>query len=239
MQMEAPMSTTTEMRSEQATSKALAVDTKLEVIIIPVSDVDRSKRFYQRLGWRLDADIDDGKGFRAAQVTPPGSECSVIFGTGLSTSAPGSGQGLVLVVDDLEAARADLARHGAEVSEPFHNAFNPSGATGRARGRDPQGKPYSTFASFRDPDGNEWLLQEVPIRLPGRVTSYRGLINDAATLTELLREAEQRHGTYEATAPRHHWSHWYAAYMVAREHGRSPDEAAEDAARHMKLVPAG
>jgi hypothetical protein len=165
------------------------------------------------------------------QLTPPGSPCSVIFGKGVTDAAPGSAEGL-LVVDDLDAARADLIARGIAVSEPFHDGFHPAGK-GRAPGRDPQDRSYLTFASVRDPDGNEWLLQEIKTRLPGRVETYEGLSN-TSTLTELLRETEERHGTYEATAPKHHWSTWYAAYIVAREHGRTPDEAATDAARNVE-----
>jgi catechol 2,3-dioxygenase-like lactoylglutathione lyase family enzyme len=208
-----------------------AADLKVEVVAIPVSDVDRAKRFYEGLGWRLDADFSSGENWRLVQMTPPGSPCSIMFGTGFTTAAPGSVQGTFLVVNDLEAARAELTGRGAEVSEVFHfegdllNARN----EGRTAGRDPQGRSYFSFASFNDPDGNGWLLQEVTTRLPGR-----GLSSDIATLTELLQETERRHGAYEPTAPKHHWSEWYAAYMVARERGRTADEAADDSARHIE-----
>jgi catechol 2,3-dioxygenase-like lactoylglutathione lyase family enzyme len=205
---------------------AATVDLKLEVVVIPVSDVDRAKRFYGNLGFRLDADFA-GDGWRAVQMTPPGSPCSIHFGKGLTTAVPGSVQGLYLVVDDIEAARAELARNGV-VSDAFH--FDSIGGP-RLPGPDPDRRSYFSHASFSDPDGNSWLLQEVTTRFPGR-----GLSRDVATLTELLRETEQRHGEYESTAPKHHWSGWYAAYVVARERGKTPDEAARDAALHMQGV---
>jgi catechol 2,3-dioxygenase-like lactoylglutathione lyase family enzyme len=201
------------------------VDMKLEVVVIPVSDVDRAKRFYEGLGWRLDADFA-GDDWRAVQLTPPGSPCSIHFGKGVTTAAPGSVQGLFLVVDDIEAARAELIAKGADVSEPFHYA----GVRGpRLAGPDPERGSYRSYASFSDPDGNSWLLQEIKTRLPGR-----GLSLDVAALTELLRETEQRHGQYEPTAPKHHWSAWYAAYIVARERGKTPEEAAQDGALHIE-----
>src|SRR5438477_8858487 len=226
----------TEMRSEDATqdSKAGMVDLKLEVVIVPVSDVDRAKRFYQSLGWRLDADFASGDDWRVVQLTPPGSPCSILFGKGLTTAVPGSVQGNFLVVDDLEAARAELIRHDVDASEVFHFAggLHVDGTKGRVAGPDPKGGSYRSWASFSDPDGNSWLLQEIKTRLPGRGTGSM----DVATLTELLRETEEHHGPYEATAPKHHWSGWYAAYIVARERGRTPEEAAEDAGRHMDSV---
>jgi catechol 2,3-dioxygenase-like lactoylglutathione lyase family enzyme len=201
------------------------VDMKLEVVVIPVSDVDRAKRFYEGLGWRLDADFA-GDDWRAVQLTPPGSPCSIHFGKGVTTAAPGSVQGLFLVVDDIEAARAELIAKGADVSEPFHYA----GVRGpRLPGPDPERGSYRSYASFSDPDGNSWLLQEIKTRLPGR-----GLSLDVAALTELLRETEQRHGQYEPAAPKHHWSAWYAAYIVARERGKTPEEAAQDGALHIE-----
>jgi catechol 2,3-dioxygenase-like lactoylglutathione lyase family enzyme len=198
------------------------VDLKLEVITIPVADIDRAKRFYEGLGWRLDADFS-GDGWRAVQLTAPGSPCSIHLGT---SAAPGSAQGLFLAVEDIEAARADLIRKGVDVSEPFHYA----GIRGpRLPGPDPDRGSYRSYASFSDPDGNGWLLQEIKTRLPGR-----GLSLDVATLTELLQETEKRHGAYEPTAPKHHWSGWYAAYVVARERGRTPDEAANEATLHIE-----
>jgi catechol 2,3-dioxygenase-like lactoylglutathione lyase family enzyme len=214
---------TTQMSSEQTakTPSAATVDLKLEVVVIPVSDVDRSKHFYERLGWRLDADLHGAGNWHAMQFTPPGSPCSIHFGTGITTAAPGSSKNLYLVVSDIEAARAELIGRGVEVSETFHfTGFGGSPVPGPA----PNGGSYATFATFSDPDGNSWLLQEIKTRLPGR-----GLSNlDVPTLTELLREAEQRHGAYEPTAPKHHWSDFYAAYIVAREHGQAAEEAARD-----------
>jgi catechol 2,3-dioxygenase-like lactoylglutathione lyase family enzyme len=196
---------------------AETVDLKLEVVVLPVSDVDRAKRFYEGLGWRLDADFV-GEDWRAVQLTPPGSPCSIHFGKGVTMAVPGSVQGLFLIVDDIEAARAELIAKGADVSEPFHYG----GILGpRLPGLDPERRSYASYASFSDPDGNGWLLQEIKTRLPGR-----GLSLDVTNLRELLRETEQRHGEYEPTAPKHHWSEWYAAYIVARERGRTSDEAA-------------
>jgi len=205
------------------------VDLKLEVVVLPVADVDRSKRFYEGLGWRLDADFSGVDGFRGVQMTPPGSPCSIHFGRKITTAAPGSIKNLYLVVSDIEAARRELRAKGADVSETFHFA----GFGGPMMpGPDPGGNSYATLATFSDPDGNSWLLQEVKTRLPGR-----GLSNlDVASLTGFLREAETRHGDYEATAPKHHWSDWYAAYIVAREQGRTPEDAVRDGGRHMESV---
>ena len=203
---------------------AATVDLKLEAVVLPVSDVDRAKRFYEGLGWRLDADFA-GEDWRAVQLTPPGSPCSIHFGIGVTTAVPGSVQGLLLVVDDVEAARTELIAKGADVSEPFHF----TGIRGpRLPGPDPERRSYASYASFSDPDGNSWVLQEIKTRLPGR-----GLSLDAATLTEVLREAETHHGAYEPTAPKHHWSAWYAAYTIARERGKTPDDAATEAAQHV------
>jgi len=209
------------------------VDTRLEVVVIPVSDVDRAKRFYGSLGWRLDADFAFDNGIRVVQFTPPGSDCSIQFGTQITSAAPGSAQDLYLIVSDIDAARAELAARGAAISEVFHPAtpgaqFQPNAKNGRASGPAPEGASYRTFATFSDPDGNGWLLQEIRMRLPGR-----GLSMDVGTLTELLRETERHHGEYESTAPRHHWSDWYAAYVIARERGRTPDEAFKDAVLHV------
>ena len=149
---------------------AATTDLKLEVVVIPVSDVDRAKRFYESLGWRLDADFATGDDWRGVQLTPPGSPCSIIFGKGITTAAPGSAQGLMLIVDDIGSARAELVGHGADLSEVFHfeDGIHVTGTTGRAPGPDPQGRSYSSWASFSDPDGNGWLLQEIKTRLPGR-----------------------------------------------------------------------
>ncbi len=213
------------------TATATPLETKLEVIFVPVADVERSKRFYQGLGWRLDADFAAGDSWRVVQVTPPGSPCSVIFGKGVTTAVPGTVQGLLLIVDDIQAARAELAAHGAKVSEVFHfqGGLHVTGTDGRAPGPDPSGQSYRSFVSFSDPDGNGWLLQEIKTRLPGR-----GLSLDVASLTQLLREAEDRHGKYEPSAPKHHWSGYYAAYVIARQRGSSPDEAAQRAALNVE-----
>jgi len=203
------------------------VDLKLEVIVLPVADVDRSKRFYEGLGWRVDADFPGPNNWRAVQMTPPGSPCSIHFGRGITTAAPGSVKNSYLVVSDMEAARAVLRSRGAEVSEAFH--FDGFGGP-VVPGREPSGRTYATYATFADPDGNSWLLQEVTTRLPGRGVSNL----DVATLTDLLQDAEKGHGTYEPTAPKHHWSAWYAAYIVARQQGKSEEEAAKEGAANVQ-----
>ncbi len=210
---------------------ATAAELKLEVVIIPVADVDRAKRFYSGLGWRLDADFATGDDWRVVQLTPPGSPCSIIFGKGITTAVPGSVQGTFLIVSDIELARASLVERGAVVSEVFHfdGGLHVFGTNGRLTGHDPEGNSYRTWASFNDPDGNGWLLQEIKSRLPGR-----GMSLDAATLTELLREAEERHATYEQTAPTHEWSEWYSTYIIAREQGKTAEQAAKDGARHVE-----
>ena len=203
------------------------VDMRLEVVIIPVADVDRSKRFYGGLGWRLDADFATEDGWRVVQATPPGSPCSILFGRGITTAEPGSVKGTFLIVDDIGAARARIIERGVDVSEVFHfsGGLHVTGKEGRVGGPDPEGLSYRSWASFQDPDGNVWMLQEVKARLPGR-----GLGHDAATFTMLLREAEDRHGQFEPTAPKHHWSTWYASYILAREAGKTVDEASTEAA---------
>ena len=204
------------------------VDMKLEVVTVPVSDVDRAKRFYQSLGWRLDADIVRGDNFRAVQLTPPHSACSVAFGKGLTTGEPGSLRRLILAVYDIDPARADLVSRGIEVSEVFHLAG------GRVPGPDPEGRSYQTYASFSDPDGNEWLLQEIKTRLPGR--EWADLTTDVASRAALLHETSEHHDPYEKSHAPHNWWDWYAAYMVAREEGRTPDEASEAAGHYMQDV---
>ena len=203
-------------------------DMKLEVVTVPVSDVDRAKRFYQSLGWRLDADIAVGDAFRVVQLTPPQSPCSVAFGKGLTTAEPGSAQRLLLVVSDIDAARADLLSRGAEVSEVFHLAG------GRVPGPDPQRRSYQTYAAFSDPDGNAWLLQEIRTRLPGR--EWENLTGDVASRARLLRETAEHHDPYEKSHAPHNWWDWYAAYMDAREQGNTPDEASQAAGRYMDEV---
>jgi catechol 2,3-dioxygenase-like lactoylglutathione lyase family enzyme len=223
------MSTQTRSENPAPAPSTGTVETKLEVVVIPVSDVDRAKKFYGGLGWRVDADVTSGPDWRIVQMTPPGSPTSVQFGKGITTAGPGSVKGTYLVVEDIAAARAELIAKGADVSEPFHFA---SLGGPRIPGIDPERRTYNTRATFSDPDGNTWLLQEITTRLPGR--GFGGL--DVPTLTRLLREAEERHGAYERTAPKHHWSDWYAAFIVAREHGRTPEDAVQDAGRHMESV---
>ena len=220
---------TTEGSTQPASGK---VDMKLEVVVVPVSDVERAKRFYTGLGWRIDADFAFEDSWHVLQVTPTGSACSFFFGKGLTKAPPGSVKGLLLVVDDIEAARAAVKRAGVDVSEPFHfegDRLHFSSTQGRLPGPDPQRRSYFTLASFNDPDGNEWVFQEIKARFPGRGLSSL----DIPTLAPLLRETEEHHGKYEASAPKHHWSDWYAAYLVARERGRTPEEAEQDAAQHM------
>jgi catechol 2,3-dioxygenase-like lactoylglutathione lyase family enzyme len=217
-----------------SSASAATVDMKFEVVVIPVADVDRSKVFYSKLGWRLDADFAFDNGFRVVQFTPPGSGCSVQFGTKMTTAVPGSAQGLYLIVSDAEAVRKELVARGVEVSEVFHASkpgaqFRPE-SDGRVGGPAPDHRSYFSFATFNDPDGNTWLFQEITTRLPGR-----GLSNlDVTTLTELLREAEQHHGEFEPTAPKHHWSGWYAAYIVARQEGKASEEAAKEGKIHIE-----
>ena len=210
-----------------ATSPA-KVDMKFEIVVIPVSDVDRAKEFYARLGWRLDADFAQGDDWRAIQFTPPGSGCSVIFGKNVTKAAPGSSQGLYLIVSDIVAARNELARRGVEVSEVFHGSNVRTGTDepylfGRVRigGPEPAHASYSSFASFRDPDGNGWLLQEVTARLPGRIASTTTNYASANDLASAMRRAEAAHGEHEKRLGKRdeNWPAWYAAYMVAEQSG--------------------
>jgi catechol 2,3-dioxygenase-like lactoylglutathione lyase family enzyme len=211
----------TQVRSETAieTPNARRVDMKLEVVVIPVSDVDRAKRFYGDLGWRLDADFVVGDTFRVVQFTPPGSPSSIHFGTGVTSAVPGSAQGLYLVVSDIEAARAELVRRGAGVSDVFHVA---GPGQPPLSGRDPQRRSYFSYATFSDPDGNGWLLQEVTVRLPGRVDADDTTFASPAELASALRRAEAAHGEHEKrTGVRDaDWPNWYAAYMVAEQAGK-------------------
>jgi catechol 2,3-dioxygenase-like lactoylglutathione lyase family enzyme len=218
-----------QMVQAEVTPAAATVDLKLEVVVLPVADVERSKRFYEGLGWRVDGDFRNGPDWRAVQMTPPGSPCSIHFGTGISAAAPGSVKNLYLAVSNMAAARAELIGRGVAVSEPFH--FTSIGGTPQP-GPHPEGRSYATHATFSDPDGNSWLLQEITTRLPGR--GFSSL--DVATLTELLKDAERGHGQYEPTAPKHHWSDWYAAYIVALADGRTPEEAAAAGARRVDAV---
>jgi catechol 2,3-dioxygenase-like lactoylglutathione lyase family enzyme len=212
------------------------MDMKLEVIIIRVSDVDRAKAFYEKLGFRLDIDVVN-ENFRGIQFTPPRSDASIIFGKGVTSAASGSAD-LVLAVDNIDATREDLIARGVDVSEVFHYAggpFNNAVENPRVAGRDPEGRSYLSFASFEDPDANRWLLQEITTRLPGREwkSTQAGAI-DVATLAELLHETEQHHGQYEKTHGKHNWWEWYAPYFSARQNGKSPEEAATAADRYME-----
>ncbi|MGZ6909301.1 MAG: VOC family protein [Acidimicrobiia bacterium] len=200
-----------------------SVDLKLEAVVIPVSDVDRAKRFYERLGWRLDADLANGDSFRIVQLTPPGSACSVQFGIGLTSAAPGAAQEL-LVVSDIDAAHDELVRNGADPSEVFHDAtggYNRFDPAIRASGPDPERRTYASFVTFRDPDGNEWQLQEITSRLPGRIGSGTTSFGSAGDLASALRRAEAAHGEHEKrTGTRDlNWPAWYAAYVVAEQSG--------------------
>jgi catechol 2,3-dioxygenase-like lactoylglutathione lyase family enzyme len=206
------------------------VDMKFEIVVIPVSDIDRAKEFYANLGWRLDADYDNGKDFRIIQFTPPGSGCSVIFGRNVTGAAPGSAQGLYLIVSDIEAARKNLIRRGIKVSETFHGSGDAySGPDepylfGRVRvgGPDPEHRSYRSFASFHDPDGNGWLFQELTARLPGRIDSTAMTFASANDLASAFRRAEAAHGEHEKRTGQRdaNWPEWYAAYMVAEQSGK-------------------
>jgi catechol 2,3-dioxygenase-like lactoylglutathione lyase family enzyme len=197
---------------------ARALDMKLEVVVIPVSDVDRAKRFYESLGWRLDADFDRGDAFRAVQFTPPGSSCSIHFGRGITSAVPGSVQGLYLVVSDIEATRAELVERGVDVSEVFHRAVG----EGPLRGPDPARRSYASYATFSDPDGNGWLLQEVTARLPGRVDATDTLFTSSTELASALRRAAAAHGEHEKRTGQHDddWPDWYGQYIVAEQAGK-------------------
>jgi len=215
------------------------IDMKLEVVVLSVSDVDRAKAFYLGLGWRLDIDIAAGD-FRGVQITPHNSAASIIFGKGITSVKTGAAEILVLAVDNVDTARAELISRGVAVSEVFHYAagpFNNSVENPRISGRDPEGRSYFSFASFEDPDGNGWLLQEITTRLPGREwPSSRPPALDVAGLADLLRETAEHHDGFEKTHAEHHWWDWYASYLSARQSGRNSEEAAADADRYMKDV---
>jgi len=204
------------------------VATKLEIVVIPVSDVGRAKEFYGRLGWRLDADYDDGKGFRVIQFTPPGSGCSVIFGKNVTPAAPGSAQGLYLIVSDIEAARKDLLDRGVQISEVFHNDGVYAGTDEpflfggvRVSGPDPEHRSYRSFASFKDPDGNGWLFQEITTRLAGRIDSAATTFASASDLASAMRRASVAHGKHEERIGKAdpNWPDWYAEYMAREQSG--------------------
>src|SRR5208283_1210227 len=219
-----------ENRSNDARDARVArVDMKLEIVVIPVSDVDRAKEFYGGLGWRLDADFAAGDDFRVIQFTPPGSGCSVIFGKNVTAAAPGSAQGLYLIVSDIEATRGDLLEQGVEITEVFHDDAGVYAGTdqpylfGRRRvsGRDPEHRSYRSFASFSDPDGNGWLLQEITTRLPGRLDPAATSFASARDLASALRRAEAAHGEHEKRTGKRdeNWPDWYAEYMAAEQAG--------------------
>jgi len=220
-----------ETRSNDARDASVArVDMKLEIVVIPVSDVDRAKEFYGgKLGWRLDAVYDNGKDFRVIQFTPPGSGCSVIFGKNITAAAPGSSQGIYLIVSDIEAARKELAGRGIQISQVFHDAGGVYAGTDepylferlRVSGPDPEHRSYRSFASFHDPDGNGWLFQELTTRLPGRIDSATTTFASANDLASAFRRAEAAHGQHEKRIGQRdeNWPDWYAAYMVAEQAG--------------------
>jgi catechol 2,3-dioxygenase-like lactoylglutathione lyase family enzyme len=220
------MSTTEDRSDASGTASPKIVDLKLEVVVIPVSDVDRAKEFYGRLGWRLDADFPFDNGFRVVQFTPPGSGCSIQFGTNITSAAPGSAQGLYLIASDIEAARDELVARGAEVSEVFHAGtpgaqFQPDGTSGRVSGPAPDHASYSSFATFSDLEGNGWLLQNITTRLPGRIDAAETVFASTADLANALRRAAAAHGEHEKRIGEAdaNWPDWYADYMVREQAG--------------------
>jgi catechol 2,3-dioxygenase-like lactoylglutathione lyase family enzyme len=221
------MSTTAVTTSTTTVDNHPVEDLKLEAVVIPVSDVDRAKAFYARLGWREDADFAFDNGFRVVQFNPPGSPASLQFGTNITTAQPGSAQGLYLVVSDIEAARDELAAKGVEISGVFHPVepgaqFLPGSGSGRVDGRADEAASYGSFATFADPDGNTWLLQEVTTRLPGRIDSAATSFASVHDLEQALIRAATAHGEHEARNGGEfdeQWPAWYAAYMVAERSG--------------------
>jgi len=216
------MNMNTQVRSSNTAeaAKVRPVDMKLEVVAIPVADVERSKRICAGLQWRLDADFAVGDNFRVLQFTPPGSPASFHFGKGVTSAAPGSASGLYLVVSDVEAARAELISHGADVGEIFHVAAPHQPAI---NGLDPERRSYFSYATFKDPDGNTWLLQEVTTRFPGRVDANETAFASVADLASAMRRASVAHGEHEKRTGGQHdvnWPDWYAAYMVAEQAGK-------------------
>ncbi len=218
----------TDVRSAEATGDLSVgkADLKFEAVVIPVSDVDRAKAFYATLGWRLDADFGFDNGFRVVQFTPPGSGCSVQFGSNITSAEPGSARGLYLIVSDIEAARDELVAGGVEVSDVFHPGtpgaqFQPNGASGRVPGRSPENASYGSFADFADPDGNVWLLQEITARLPGRIDSDETSFASVTDLANAFRRAAAAHGEHEVRTGQHdeNWPEWYASYLVAEQAG--------------------
>jgi catechol 2,3-dioxygenase-like lactoylglutathione lyase family enzyme len=224
------MSTTdTTNETVNKASETGPVDLKLEVAMVPVSDAERAKQFYASLGWREDADFVISEDRRILQFTPPGSQASIIFGTGVTAAVPGTNGNLLLAVDDIEAARADLIERGADVTEVFHGLAFAADDSLRQPGAHPERQSYGSFASFSDPDGNEFLLQEVTDRLPGRVA-----VRSVPTLAELLLETAMHHDRFEKAAPAHNWWDWYAPYFDARERGSTPEQADAAADRYME-----
>ena len=215
--------------TKESEPKAKPIDMKFEIVVIPVSDVDRAKEFYTKLGWRLDAEFGSGDDFRIIQFTPPGSGCSVIFGKNVTAAVPGSAQGLYLIVSDIDATRAELQRRGVEVGEVFHSEGVYAGTDeaylfGRVRvsGPDPEHRSYRSFASFKDPDGNGWLFQELTTRLPGRIDSAATTFASANDLASAMRRASAAHGKHEERTGGQrdeNWPDWYASYMVAEQSG--------------------
>jgi catechol 2,3-dioxygenase-like lactoylglutathione lyase family enzyme len=213
-------------------SNAPKVDMKFEIVVIPVSDIDRAKQFYTKLGWRLDADYDSGQDFRVIQFTPPGSACSIIFGKNVTAAAPGSAQGLYLIVSDIQAARAELLARGIQIGEVFHDQAGVYAGPdepylfGRLRvgGPDPEHRSYRSFASLHDPDGNGWLFQEITARLPGRIDSTATTFASANDLAAAFRRAEAAHGEHEKRTGQRdaNWPEWYAEYMVSEQSGQEP-----------------
>jgi catechol 2,3-dioxygenase-like lactoylglutathione lyase family enzyme len=251
------MTTVPDTDSSTAHAEPDTVTLRLEAVVIPVADYDRARAFYTSLGWRVDADADDQAGYRLMQLTPPGSDASVLFGTRVTAAPAGSLDGLLLVVDDIEQARAALIARGVAVSESFHDVngglgggFHP-GDEGRAPGPDPERRSYATYASFEDPDGNRWVLQELTTRLPGRLwdtdAAHAGPGHDteqpsasparsevdADRLAELLSETAQHHDAFEKAAPEHQWWHWYAPYLLARQEGLGVTDAERHADSYM------
>jgi catechol 2,3-dioxygenase-like lactoylglutathione lyase family enzyme len=226
------LSSQTRTETAAEAPRAGTVDMKLEVVVIPVSDVDRAKAFYAGLGWRLDADFAGGDEFRVIQFTPPGSGCSIIFGKNVTAAAPGSARGLYLIVADVAAARDELRGRGVEIGEPFHDAGGVYAGRhepylfGRLRiaGPDPERRSYRSFASFSDPDGNGWLLQEITARLPGRVEAAATSFASASDLEAALRRAAAAHGEHEKRTGKHDagWPAWYAEHIVREQSGTPP-----------------
>jgi predicted enzyme related to lactoylglutathione lyase len=207
------------------TAKVPKADMKFEVVVIPVSDVDRAKHFYAALGWRLDIDFAASKQYRVVQFTPPGSACSIIFGSGITPTAPGSVQGLYLIVSDIEGARADLIDRGVKVSEPFYDAggiFHHLDGQGVVTGLQPQRRSYGTYLSFSDPDGNGWFLQEVTARLPGHELSSDVEFDSSTELARALRRAAAAHEEHERRMGKKdiNWADWYAGYICSEQAGK-------------------